>query len=712
MDKPMKRLALIVFLLMLPSLACGMFGGTSKEQELESTIAFLQTEAAAKASPEVSTLVPTEKTGETPMVETPGALTPTPKEEASHLTLIGQLGGSAFAVAVDGHIAYLGQGPRLVTLDVSRPSEVTPLGMSEVLPGVVQGVQVAGGYAYVTTRYGGLHIFDIQDPARPTLVSSVQPDVPGCNGIALRGDLAYLACNPGGLYIVDISNPQQPRQVNASRIAEPTISIALMGDFAYLVGLNQGLLAVDVSDPSHPQQKGVVSASDIPGAVPGPYFESVRACGTHLCLTVMNKGLVVLDVSNPAQPVVVGSYDAPSASGLASQGDWVYLVDDLNGVRVLDLTNPGQPSQVGLMPTSVGGFEFSVQETTERGVLAAGDLLFVTDQTRGLVIVDVSQGGEPALVGHYQTPVPNVLFEIKVAGSYAYLAGRDSGFRVVDVSNPAQPVEVYFDDRRKDLYPQNPTGLVVTERYAYLSDANYPFHGYDISDPRKPVEVGAVYDHAASDGAFDLVVYGNFAYLSGWGLQDAFYPGKGLWVIDVSNPNQPKAANFIDIPNERWRLALYDHYLYALDGTIDEKQSEPFALRVFDLANPLQPVEVTKIPVPEMVPHFYSDILADQGYLYVNIVPQTLLIFDLANPSQPVRVAAHTIMMGGYTNLEKEGNTLVLGSVLTYDVSDIMKPTMSGYTPLIREAWDYDMVGDLIYVATSGHGLYIFRYTP
>lgn len=670
MNKTMKRLTLIVFLLMLPSLACGVIGKTSKEQELESTIVFLQTEAATKASPAATTLVPTEKTGEPPIVETPGAVTPTLAEGAAHLTLLGQLGGSAFAVAVDGHIAYLGQGPRLVTLDVSRPSEVALLGMSEVLPGVVQGVQVAGGYAYVTTRYGGLHIFDIREPARPTLVSSIQPEVPGCGGIALRGDLAYLACNPSGLYIVD------------------------------------------VSDPSFPQLKGVVSAKDIPGVDPVPYFESVRACGTHLCLTALNKGLVVLDVSNPAQPIFVGSYDAPTASGLASQEDRVYLVDDLHGVRVLELTNPGQPSQIGLMPTGVGGFEFSIQETTERGVLVAGDLLFVTDQTRGLVIVDVSQGGKPALIGHYQTPVPNVLFEIKVAGNYAYLAGRDSGFRVVDISNPAQPVEVYFDDRRKDLFLQNPTGLVVTERYAYLSDGNYPFHGYDISNPRKLLEVGAVYDQTASDGAHDLALYGNIAYLSGWGLQDAFYPGQGLWVIDVSNPNQPKAANFIDIPNERWRLALYDHYLYALDGAVDKKQGEPFALRVFDLANPLQPVEVMKIPVPEMVPLAHSDILADQGYLYINIAPQTLIVFDLANPAQPLRVATHTVLTGGVANLEKEGNTLVLGSVMTYDVSDVMKPTMSGYTSLILEAWNCDMVGNLIYVATKSHGLYIFQYTP
>jgi hypothetical protein len=51
---------------------------------------------------------------------------------------------------VVGNKAYLGVGPRLVVLDVSQPANPMVLGESPPLPDIVQGVVVAGNYAYIT----------------------------------------------------------------------------------------------------------------------------------------------------------------------------------------------------------------------------------------------------------------------------------------------------------------------------------------------------------------------------------------------------------------------------------------------------------------------------------------------------------------------------------------------------------------------------------
>ena len=141
-----------------------------------------------------------------------------------------------------------------------------------------------------------------------------------------------------------------------------------------------------------------------------------------------------------------------------------------------------------------------------------------------------------------------------------YIIGKDSGFRILDVSDPSEITEVAFDDTRKNLYTQNPTALIVEDQYAYISDSNYPFHIYDISNPSTPLQMGAVFDPTASDGAFDIAKSGDYVYLSGWGLKDAFYPGQGIWVIDVSNPKDPQAVKFVDIPNERWSLDIKGMY--------------------------------------------------------------------------------------------------------------------------------------------------------
>ena len=60
---------------------------------------------------------------------------------------------------------------------------------------------------------------------------------------------------------------------------------------------------------------------------------------------------------------------------------------------------------------------------------------------RRLVIMNVANPANPIIVG--QTALlPSFVRDVAVAGSYAYVADLDSGLWVIDVANPAAPVEV------------------------------------------------------------------------------------------------------------------------------------------------------------------------------------------------------------------------------------------------------------------------------
>jgi len=92
-------------------------------------------------------------------LEAPGpAALPGAAPNAQNVELVGQIGGACLAVAVQGNMAYVGLGPRLAALDVSSPASPTLLGQSVVLPGVMEGVVVAGSQAYVADGGGGLCI--------------------------------------------------------------------------------------------------------------------------------------------------------------------------------------------------------------------------------------------------------------------------------------------------------------------------------------------------------------------------------------------------------------------------------------------------------------------------------------------------------------------------------------------------------------------------
>jgi len=58
-------------------------------------------------------------------------------QQSQNVELVGQIGGSTWAVAVQGNYAYIGVGPRLVILNTADPAHPVVVGQTGVLPGVV-----------------------------------------------------------------------------------------------------------------------------------------------------------------------------------------------------------------------------------------------------------------------------------------------------------------------------------------------------------------------------------------------------------------------------------------------------------------------------------------------------------------------------------------------------------------------------------------------
>lgn len=81
--------------------------------------------------------------------------------QVPELGYVAQLGGTSLAVAVDGNVVYLGQGPRVVVLDASEPSAPKEIGRSEALPSKISDLVVVDGYAYVAGIPHGLRILSV-----------------------------------------------------------------------------------------------------------------------------------------------------------------------------------------------------------------------------------------------------------------------------------------------------------------------------------------------------------------------------------------------------------------------------------------------------------------------------------------------------------------------------------------------------------------------
>ncbi|MGD8454609.1 MAG: hypothetical protein PVJ57_22580 [Phycisphaerae bacterium] len=164
-----------------------------------------------------------------------------------------------------------------------------------------------GAIGWLSGGGGGLATVSTVDPNDPELLFDCHP---GGVDLARSGDVVYAAnelCEPGygGLHIYDVADPASPVRLNYF----PTYrayGVALQGNFAYFTGddpdnLNRTTLFVlDVSDPQTPT---VVTKTLLCAA------RSVLVDGCYIYVALVSKGLIVMQYVLPGDMNCDGGVD-------------------------------------------------------------------------------------------------------------------------------------------------------------------------------------------------------------------------------------------------------------------------------------------------------------------------------------------------------------------------------------------------------------------
>ena len=191
-----------------------------------------------------------------------------------------------------------------------------------------------------------------------------------------------------------------------------------------------------------------------------------------------------------------------------------------------------------------------------------GDLVYAGIGPR-LAIFDLSRPAGPVLLGQ-TAPLPRVLESLEVHGDYAYVAAGSAGLRIIDVSDPAAPVEVGFAELLYQVWD-----VAVAGDHAYVANALGGLRVLSVSDPAHPVEVG--YANSVDYGN-EVAVAGGYVYVADMG---------GLRTFDLSNPAIPDETWLLDVPGGVRGLAVAPGHAYLTTGA--------GRLQVADLADPAHP---------------------------------------------------------------------------------------------------------------------------
>ncbi len=682
--------------------ACGTL-----EVGIERTAPAETNPAMREITPETATITssPTADTP-TPTPLAPGTPPPTsyPIPEEVTLQVVGQVGGQSLAVAVEGAIAYLGVGPRLVTLDVSASDNPQPLGQSDVLPGVVRDIAVVEGKAYIAAGDTGLRVLDVSDATDPHEIGSA-PTAMEAQVVSVQDRIAYVAegdCEGGdcrgSLRAIDISTPSDPQPVGFLEMPSSVNNMVVMENYVYIAH-NEGLQVVDVSDPAQPHPVGAFTRRGM--------AEDIAIAGGY-AYVISGPQVLVMDLSSPADPQEIGSSSTMFSANVAVvAGDYMYVSDGFcefgqcgSQLRALDVSD----SDVGKL-REAGSLDLADLAVD---VVVADGLAYVVTWESGLNIVDLADPANPRARGTFTTP--GSMQNVTVSGQYAYATGGgENGLLVLDVTDPSAPQTV-------GALPSLPFAgaVALVEGHAYVPAWVEGLRVVDVTDPASPREVGSL-DSSVLQGTVDRVALGErHLYLT---VQEG-----GLMTLDIADTVDPYPIGAYTPPTGSIRdVAVADGYAYATGSTSEGDQRKGI-LYVIDVADPTRPSKVASVELPD---HSSSSVTLAGDYVYVALVDcyyftcsGSLQVIDISDPPQSRLVSALDVPGGAFaatmtSDADSSGRYVYLAAgdvgVWVADASDPAQPHLVGLANTPGRARGIAVVGDLAYVGDDHGGLLILR---
>jgi hypothetical protein len=566
----------------------------------------------------------------------------------------------AMGVAKNGNILYLTSltNHTLLVLDVKNPRQIKKLS-SVVVGGEGPGtdrlrkVAYQNGYAYLThSSEGKLYIADVRDPKKPKISSSVETG-DGAFGVFLKGDYAIVGgCFKGSsVVVIDVSDKKQP---TVKKILKDDVNYACTCDFRVQNDLlfavayaSNSFITFDISKPEEIVQVGIVRDAQLLG--PG---RLVLRGNEAYTINSTNDTFGVIDISDPRKPRIkhlIHDRRIEKVYGIDLKENYLYLAGrDAKSLVVLDLDQL-EPSEKGI--TSF--LKDTVAINAPEDVVVHNNLAYMPCRDGGtLTVVDISDGKQPKVISVFKDSDLAEAMGLDIWQNYLFLTSMSNRtLLILDISNPKHiqkisSLAIGGEGKTRDRLRK----VKFHEGYLYVTHSNEgKLYVVDINNIKEPKVVGSV---ATGDGAFNLHIKGNYAYVGGC------YPGRTLKVINIEDPLRPFLVQTMTNGDTYECLCSYSskgNYLFAI-------AFHGFALAVFDISNPLKVREIAVLQDPRLAGA--NRMHLDGTSVFVaSAWRDSMVEIDVTDPLKPgiKRVVSSHLLNKAYGITSTKDHILVVG---------------------------------------------------
>lgn len=296
---------------------------------------------------------------------------------------------------------------------------------------------------------------------------------------------------------------------------------------------------------------------------------------------------------------------------------------------------------------------------------------------------------------------------VAVDGTLVY-AGVDSSLVVLDVGDPAQPVEV-----GRIWIGARPRDVALRGTFAYVvDDVGQHLHAVDVSDPSSPDLVASASTELFPTAGHRIVLHDTLAYVTAFhlGCHDAVH------VFDLSDPGSPRRLPpGVSLGSCAYDVAPADGRLYVFTGHMGLFPGAwMWKIRSLDP----QDVEFVDVMMLDGEPVYGFAAAISEPYLFINTYFR-FIVADVSSPFEPSLVATLSTsprvdlgdvrLTGGRAYVAGRAGGSQGAAVHVVDVEDPAKPRLLASYEISPAVEKIAVQGDLIFLATRQGGLRILR---
>lgn len=302
----------------------------------------------------------------------------------------GHNSASSSSAVLDG--GY-GAGHGMEIYDISEPEKISWISTVKIDGRLLYravdswGVYVSGNYAFLSSTYAGIYIYDVSDPNNPVRMGRISTKIE-----AGSENYSY----------TESETSIFPYNVN-SYMEDPISSIAFIDGGIYLAGQYTGLYSLAYDDVSFVEEdaEGVLVSYD------GSYFDDMK------------------DASLKNSDIYINGY---CINACDTNGEYVFLACGNHGIEIID------NNQTLVNTINTPG---SVQD-----IVIDGDYAYVAEGNYGIEVYRVN-GYSLELVSDYQCKlVSETVTQIRISGVYMIAQDGWTRIKTFDISDPYNIISI------------------------------------------------------------------------------------------------------------------------------------------------------------------------------------------------------------------------------------------------------------------------------